>query len=83
MYYSVFDKEAGVYLHTGRNSETKETCVVDAVEFLCQNMDEDSDADIIMTSSIDDQEGYLLSMGYYVEEHEEIITDDGWIEATE
>lgn len=76
--FSVFDKESGVYMHTGRNSATREECVRDVVEFTCQDMSEDSDADILMTSSIDDQEGYLLQMGYVVEEHDELITDDGW-----
>lgn len=69
MYYSIFDGED--YLNTGRNSQTREQCIQDGIDFVFEGSEEV----IAEGTSIQSKEILLNNAGYTIVEHQEEITD--------
>lgn len=69
MYYSIFD--GSDYLHTGRNSQTREQCIQEGIDFVFEGSEEV----IAEGTSIETKELLLNNAGYKIEEHQEKITD--------
>lgn len=76
MYYSLQYSD-GSYLHTGRNSTSKEECINDGIDFLYDEsqVDEKEDSIYAKQASIETKENILMIAGYTVELHEELIED--------
>lgn len=77
MYYSLQYSD-GSYLHTGRNSSTREECINEGIDFLYDEsqVDEKEDSEIAKNSSIETKEGILLDAGYSVDEHVELLEEE-------
>lgn len=73
--YSIFDKQTGCYLHSGRNSKTKKEAIDGAIEFLY------ADGGVCAPSAIRrlgyvKKEGLINSHDLIVDEHKEEIDED-------
>lgn len=75
MYYSILEKDSsGSYLHTGRNSKTKEECINDGIDFLYSD-ESDEDHELARLSSTETKENILLGAGYIIDQHEEPLSE--------
>lgn len=72
--FSVLDKEVNEYLHSGRNSKTKEECIDDALEFFLYG-DTGTEWDMDEVVKIG-KEKFLMWHHFVIVEHDARIEDD-------
>ena len=71
MYYSVYDRQCGTYLYSGRNSTTRQQAIDEAFEYLTCDWEKE---DIKEVS--DNKEQVLNISELTIEEHTEKLTED-------
>lgn len=73
--YSIFDKQTGCYLHSGRNSKTKQEAINGAIEFLF-SQGETNVFSAIRRLSYKKKESLINGDDLIVDEHEKEIDED-------
>lgn len=73
--FSVLDKEVNEYLHSGRNSKTKEECIDDALEFFLYG-DTGTEWDMDEVVKKIGKEKFLMWHHFVIVEHDARIEDD-------
>lgn len=77
-YYSLFDRQCGGYLHSGRNSKSEEECVDDGIKYMFSTPQEEGDPTIkeALAWSYKKKLGFLDGAELTLECHEEEIEDE-------
>ena len=74
-YFSVFDKETGDYLHSGRNRKTKAKAIEEAFEMWAESQDEPI-AELRKGIPKREREEWLREIGFVVEKHKKKIAEE-------
>ena len=74
--FSVWDKQTGKYLYSGRNSKTKEQALEEAFSFWEGGNHELTEKELELLKQ--DKEGWLSSVGLVIHKHKERIEDSDW-----
>jgi hypothetical protein len=79
MYYSIFDRDTGTYMATGRNSKTKEEAAMDLYGYLdgggSFDFDE-SDGQSWKEEAENDPDEFANGFNFEIMEHEELMPDN-------
>jgi hypothetical protein len=78
--FSIWDKQCGCYLHSGRNLKSINKCIQEGVDYLISDWSDDDEDDKkaikeIKNMSFKEKEDFLKTFELEIEEHKEKIED--------